>query len=99
MRHPPPRLPALFLGPGRTTKTPSWLPTWACCQLPSGLPPGPATVLPFYAVKCNSSAWVLHVLASLGTGFNCASQVSLHLLLVGGQEVSSWGSWGGVCST
>ncbi|XP_071077222.1 ornithine decarboxylase-like [Desmodus rotundus] len=31
-------------------------------------------VSPFYAVKCNSSPWVLHVLAALGTGFDCASQ-------------------------
>ena len=34
-------------------------------------------VSPFYAVKCNSSPWVLRVLAALGTGFDCASQVSL----------------------
>lgn len=70
--------------------------------LPAAIGPSPGApprVLPFYVEKCNSSAWVLHVLASLGTGFDCASQVSLHLLLVGGQEVSSWGSWGGVCST
>lgn len=33
-------------------------------------------VSPFYAVKCNSSNWVLRVLATLGTGFDCASQVS-----------------------
>jgi diaminopimelate decarboxylase len=34
-------------------------------------------VQPFYAVKCNSNPWVLLVLAALGTGFDCASQVSL----------------------
>lgn len=34
-------------------------------------------VSPFYAVKCNSSPWLLRVLAALGTGFDCASQVSL----------------------
>lgn len=39
-------------------------------------------VLPFYAVKCNNSPWVLRVLASLGTGFDCASQVSRGLLPV-----------------
>lgn len=33
-------------------------------------------VQPFYAVKCNSSPWVLFILAALGTGFDCASQVS-----------------------
>lgn len=33
-------------------------------------------VQPFYAVKCNSSPWVLFILATLGTGFDCASQVS-----------------------
>uniref|UniRef100_A0A8C9KKS5 Orn/DAP/Arg decarboxylase 2 N-terminal domain-containing protein n=1 Tax=Panthera tigris altaica TaxID=74533 RepID=A0A8C9KKS5_PANTA len=36
-------------------------------------------VSPFYAVKCNSSVWVLRVLDTLGTGFDCASQVSLEL--------------------
>lgn len=34
-------------------------------------------VSPFYAVKCSNSTWVLRVLATLGTGFDCASQVSL----------------------
>lgn len=34
-------------------------------------------VSPFYVVKCNSSPWVLRDLATLGTGFDCASQVSL----------------------
>lgn len=34
-------------------------------------------VQPFYAVKCNSSPWVLFILAALGTGFDCASQVSM----------------------
>ena len=34
-------------------------------------------VSPFYAVKCNNNPWVLRVLAALGTGFDCASQVSL----------------------
>jgi ornithine decarboxylase len=31
-------------------------------------------VLPFYAVKCNDSPLVLKILASLGTGFDCASK-------------------------
>ncbi|TEA36904.1 hypothetical protein DBR06_SOUSAS210018, partial [Sousa chinensis] len=31
-------------------------------------------VSPFCEVKCNSSPWVLHVLATLGTSFDCASQ-------------------------
>lgn len=39
-------------------------------------------VSPFYSVKCNNSPWVLRVLAALGAGFDCASQVSLGLLLV-----------------
>lgn len=39
-------------------------------------------VWPFYSVKCSSSPWVLRVLAALGTGFDCASQVSLCLLLI-----------------
>ncbi|KAM9685422.1 antizyme inhibitor 2-like [Trichechus inunguis] len=34
-------------------------------------------VSPFYAVKGNSSPWVLRVLAALGTGSDCASQVEL----------------------
>ncbi|XP_059542099.1 antizyme inhibitor 2-like [Myotis daubentonii] len=38
-------------------------------------------VSPFYAVKCNSSPLVLRVLASLGTGFDCASQVELEQVL------------------
>ncbi|KAG8506784.1 Ornithine decarboxylase [Galemys pyrenaicus] len=38
-------------------------------------------VAPFYAVKCNSSPWVLRVLAALGTGFDCASQVELEQVL------------------
>uniref|UniRef100_A0A8C9HI01 Orn/DAP/Arg decarboxylase 2 N-terminal domain-containing protein n=1 Tax=Piliocolobus tephrosceles TaxID=591936 RepID=A0A8C9HI01_9PRIM len=38
-------------------------------------------VSPFYAVKCNSSPWVLCVLAALGTGFDCASQVELEQVL------------------
>ncbi|CAK6440867.1 unnamed protein product [Pipistrellus nathusii] len=38
-------------------------------------------VSPFYAVKCNNSPWVLRVLAALGTGFDCASQVELEQVL------------------
>uniref|UniRef100_A0A8C9PRR0 Ornithine decarboxylase n=1 Tax=Spermophilus dauricus TaxID=99837 RepID=A0A8C9PRR0_SPEDA len=38
-------------------------------------------VWPFYAVKCCSSPWVLRVLAALGTGFDCASQVELEQVL------------------
>ncbi|XP_021572629.1 antizyme inhibitor 2-like [Carlito syrichta] len=38
-------------------------------------------VSPFYAVKCNSSPWILRVLAALGTGFDCASQVELEQVL------------------
>lgn len=32
-------------------------------------------IAPFYAVKCNDSPSVLRTLASLGTGFDCASKV------------------------
>lgn len=32
-------------------------------------------VTPFYAVKCNDSRAVVMTLASLGTGFDCASKV------------------------
>ncbi|KAB0392934.1 hypothetical protein E2I00_012254, partial [Balaenoptera physalus] len=38
-------------------------------------------VPPFCAVKCNSSPWVLRVLATLGTSFDCASQVELEQVL------------------
>ncbi|XP_005353459.1 antizyme inhibitor 2-like [Microtus ochrogaster] len=38
-------------------------------------------VQPFYAVKCNSSPWVLFILAALGTGFDCASQGELEQVL------------------
>ncbi|XP_036112710.1 antizyme inhibitor 2-like [Molossus molossus] len=38
-------------------------------------------VSPFYAVKCNNSPWVLRVLASLGIGFDCASQGELEQIL------------------
>lgn len=33
-------------------------------------------ITPFYAVKCNDSRAVVMTLASLGTGFDCASKVS-----------------------
>lgn len=32
-------------------------------------------ITPFYAVKCNDSQAVVTTLASLGTGFDCASKV------------------------
>ncbi|XP_048208058.1 antizyme inhibitor 2-like [Perognathus longimembris pacificus] len=38
-------------------------------------------VQPFYAVQTNSSPWVLQVLAALGLGFDCASQLELELVL------------------
>nr|XP_051688025.1 ornithine decarboxylase [Oryctolagus cuniculus] len=38
-------------------------------------------VLTFYSVKCNNSPWVLRVLAALGTGFDCASQVEMEQVL------------------
>ncbi|XP_069051862.1 antizyme inhibitor 2-like isoform X1 [Lepisosteus oculatus] len=38
-------------------------------------------VRPFYAVKCNSSPGVLWTLAQLGTGFDCASQGEMQLVL------------------
>ena len=39
------------------------------------------TVEPFYAVKCNSDPLVLQSLASLGTGFDCASLVEMQTML------------------
>nr|XP_019585704.1 PREDICTED: antizyme inhibitor 2-like [Rhinolophus sinicus] len=38
-------------------------------------------VSPFYAVKCNNSPWVVRVLAALGTGFDCASQMEVEQVL------------------
>jgi len=38
-------------------------------------------VEPFYAVKCNSDPLVLQSLASLGTGFDCASLVEMRTML------------------
>ncbi|XP_075054685.1 ornithine decarboxylase-like [Mixophyes fleayi] len=38
-------------------------------------------VRPFYAVKCNSSDEILQVLAALGTGFDCASQDEIKMIL------------------
>ncbi|KAF4519794.1 hypothetical protein B566_EDAN009046 [Ephemera danica] len=38
-------------------------------------------VEPHYAVKCNDSSTVLEVLASLGTGFDCASKVEMSKVL------------------
>lgn len=38
-------------------------------------------VKPFYAVKCNDSEIVLKVLATLGTGFDCASKRELQMIL------------------
>lgn len=32
-------------------------------------------VTPFYAVKCNDSKAIIRTLASIGTGFDCASKV------------------------
>ncbi|XP_068607700.1 ornithine decarboxylase-like [Brachionichthys hirsutus] len=37
-------------------------------------------VTPFYAVKCNDSRVVVATLASLGTGFDCASKVEIQLV-------------------
>ena len=34
-------------------------------------------VQPFYAVKCNDDDMLLNILATLGTGFDCASTVSV----------------------
>ncbi|KAK9458621.1 pyridoxal-dependent decarboxylase [Lipomyces oligophaga] len=38
-------------------------------------------VEPFYAVKCNPDANVLRLLASLGTGFDCASKKEMDMVL------------------
>ncbi|XP_061099861.1 ornithine decarboxylase-like [Conger conger] len=37
-------------------------------------------VMPFYAVKCNDSRAVVMTLASLGTGFDCASKTEIQLV-------------------
>ncbi|XP_061287226.1 ornithine decarboxylase-like [Bos javanicus] len=38
-------------------------------------------VSPFYAMKCNSSPWMLRVLATLGTSFDCSSHGELEQVL------------------
>lgn len=38
-------------------------------------------VKPFYAVKCNPDPQVLHLLAALGTGFDCASKAEIEQVL------------------
>ncbi|XP_069392337.1 ornithine decarboxylase-like [Paralichthys olivaceus] len=45
-------------------------------------------VSPFYAVKCNDSRAVVTTLASLGTGFDCASKTELELVLSLGVDPS-----------
>lgn len=45
-------------------------------------------VQPFYAVKCNDSTTVLHLLAALGTGFDCASKNEIENVLAAGVEPS-----------
>ena len=45
-------------------------------------------IQPFYAVKCNDSAAVLHLLAALGTGFDCASKAEIENVLSIGVEPS-----------
>lgn len=41
-------------------------------------------VIPHYAVKCNPDARVLAMLASLGTGFDCASKAEIQAVLAAG---------------
>ncbi|XP_035213018.1 ornithine decarboxylase-like [Stegodyphus dumicola] len=43
---------------------------------------------PFYAVKCNEAPAVLHLLAALGTGFDCASKAEIESVLSIGVESS-----------
>ncbi|GIY35069.1 ornithine decarboxylase [Caerostris darwini] len=43
-------------------------------------------VEPFYAVKCNDAPTVLHLLAALGTGFDCASKNEIESILSIGVE-------------
>lgn len=38
-------------------------------------------IVPFYAVKCNPDPYVLRLLASLGTGFDCASNAEIEAVL------------------
>ncbi|KAG8198884.1 hypothetical protein JTE90_015098 [Oedothorax gibbosus] len=45
-------------------------------------------VEPFYAVKCNSAPTVIHLLAALGTGFDCASKAEIESVLSLGVEPS-----------
>ena len=40
------------------------------------------SIHPFYAIKSNSDPVLLSVLASLGTGFDCASKVAIPIELL-----------------
>ena len=45
-------------------------------------------VQPFYAVKCNNEPGILQILASLGTGFDCASKAEIEQVLSLGVDPS-----------
>ena len=45
-------------------------------------------VEPFYAVKCNNEPGILQLLASLGTGFDCASKAEIEQVLSLGVDPS-----------
>ena len=45
---------------------------------------------PHYAVKCNPNPVILALLASLDTGFDCASAKEIDLVAALGVDVSSW---------
>eukprot|EP00090_Calanus_glacialis_P022138 TRINITY_DN3415_c0_g1_i1.p1 TRINITY_DN3415_c0_g1~~TRINITY_DN3415_c0_g1_i1.p1 ORF type:complete len:445 (+),score=87.63 TRINITY_DN3415_c0_g1_i1:293-1627(+) len=45
-------------------------------------------VEPFYAVKCNNESGILQILASLGTGFDCASKAEIEQVLSLGVDPS-----------
>ena len=45
-------------------------------------------VEPFYAVKCNNEPGILQLLASLGTGFDCASKAEIKQVLSLGVDPS-----------
>ena len=45
-------------------------------------------VEPFYAVKCNNDPGIMQILASLGTGFDCASKAEIEQVLSLGVDPS-----------
>ena len=68
-------------------------------QLHAGWEAALPNIHPFYAVKCNEDRLLLKTLAALGTGFDCASKVSIitaNLQCMPSECKGVWNPCGGV---